>query len=500
MFREVKTIIKHSSVYGIANLLQKGVGFLMIPVYTHYLTPSEYGILELMDLTITVITMLIGMGLGSAIIRFYHHHDNIEDKNEVFTTSLIFTFVLCLITVSCLQCFPKYFAEIVLGEPEYYRYFQIMFIAMGLQTIASSPECLLLAKKEAVIFSTITIGTFVSYLTLNILFLVVFKIGLIGLLLSILITKVLNTSSLLIITLRHIKLVFSFMKLKEMVNFGMPLVLASIGMFIIHFSDRFFVQRFCDLNVLGVYSLGYKFGMILTVFVFAPFFRIWDVERFEIAKRDNGKGVFTRIFTYYSAAIIFVGLVISVLIDEAVYIMAAPEYQGASSVVPLIVLGYILNGMGNFFSLGVMVTKKTRYAAYVTLFVAGINILLNIFLINRYGIMGAAIATVLTFLLLAIFNYVISQKLYPIPLEYGRVFVLFALSFCIYGLSCLVGKPLLISIGAKSLLLIAFPAALFWGKFFYEDEITKGTEVLKVIVFRFGIGRRFLKFAEQLKK
>ena len=151
MFSEVKTIIKHSSVYGIANLLQKGVGFLMIPVYTHYLSPSEYGILELMDLTITVITMLIGMGLGSAIIRFYSHYENAEDKNEVFTTSLIFTFVLCLIAVSCLECFTKYFAEIVLGDAKYYRYFQIIFIAMGLQTIASPAECLLLAKKQSII-------------------------------------------------------------------------------------------------------------------------------------------------------------------------------------------------------------------------------------------------------------------------------------------------------------------------------------------------------------
>jgi O-antigen/teichoic acid export membrane protein len=491
MFSEVKTIIKHSSVYGVANFLQKGIGFLMIPVYTHYLSPAEYGTLELMDLTITIITMLIGMGLGSAIIRFYYHYQNIEDKNEVFTTSLIFTFILCFIIVSSLECFTKYFAEIVLGEPRHYRYFQIMFIAMGLQTIASAAECLLLAQKQSVIFSTITIGTFVSYLTLNILFLVIFKMRVIGILLSILITKVLNTSSLFIITLRHIRLVFSLKKLKEMLSFGLPLVPAGFAMFIIHFSDRFFVQKFCSLNDLGLYSLGYKFGMILTVFLFAPFFRIWDIQRFEIAEAENGRQIFGRCFTYYSGVIIFAGLVISVLINEIINIMAAPGYRGAAAVVPLIVLSYLLYGIASFFSLGTVITKKTKYAAYTQIPVAGINILFNFLLIRNYGIMGAALSTFISFLLLSIFTTVISQKIYRIPLEYRRVAVLFALAASIFGMAQVVAGSLLISIAIKSLLIATFPLALLFGHFFYEDEIMRMKEFLKGIGIRYSALKLF---------
>ena len=462
----------------------------MIPVYTHYLSPSEYGILELMDLTITIITMLIGMGLGSAIIRFYYHYENIEDKNEVFSTSLIFTFILCFIAVSSLECFTKYFAEIALGEPRYYRYFQIMFIAMGLQTIASVPECLLLAKKQSVIFSTITIGTFVSYLTLNILFLVVFKMGVVGILLSILITKALNTSSLIVITFHRFRLLFSLKKLREMISFGLPLVPAGIAMFIMHFSDRFFVQKFCNLNDLGLYSLGYKFGMILTVLVFAPFFRIWDIQRFEIAKTVDGKRIFGRVFTYYSAVSIFAGLGISVLIEEIINIMAASEYHGAAAVVPLIVLSYLLYGMANFFSLGIMITKKTKYAAYIQLPIAGINILFNFLFIRNYGIMGAAISTFLSFLLLAIFTFVISQNIYRIPLEYKRLFILFALAGSIFAISRLIAASLLISLGIKSLLVMGFPLALFWGKFFYEDEIGKGKDLLRETAIRYRISGR----------
>lgn len=500
MFNEVKNLLKHSSVYGSANLLQKGIGFIMIPLYTYYLSPADYGVLELMDLTINVISMLIGMGLGSAIIRFYHHYERPEDKVEVFTTAFIFIGISCLIAVGISELFAKPISRIVLGKSEFYRYFQIIFISMGLQTLASVPESLLLAKKQSLIFSAISIGTLISYLSLNIVFLIAFKMGVTGILLSMLITKILNNSFLAIITFRRIRLDFSLKKLKEMINFGLPLVPASIGMFIMHFSDRFFVQKFCSLNDLGVYSLGYKFGMIISIIVSAPIFRIWNTQRFEIAKTDHGKQVLGRIFTYYSAVVIFTGLGISVFIKEIIFIMAAPGFQEATAVVPLIALSYILYGAAGYFSLGIMITKRTKYIAYVQLSTAGINILFNMFFISRYGVMGAAISTVLSFLLLAVLSFTVSQKLYTVPFEYGRVAILFGLAMSVFGLSRLIELPFLMSVGIKSLLILGFPLLLLLGSFFYEDEISKGRELLRDITSRWGTGKGLAKMAKGIKK
>jgi len=500
MFKEVKSLIKHSSVYGSANLLQKGIGFIMIPVYTHYLSPADYGILELMDLTINIITMVIGMRIGSAIIRYYHHYEELEDKLGVFTTALISVSVMCVIIVGVLECFTKTFAGFILGEIEYYHYFQVMFVAMGLQTIASVPESLLLTRKQSVLFSAVSIGTLISYLTLNILFLVVFKMGVMGILTSTLITKVLNTSSLLIITLCRIKLIFSLEKLKKMVVFALPLVPAGLALFVMHFSDRFFIQKFCDLNELGRYSLGYKFGMILSVIVSGPILRIWNTQRFEIAKTDDAKQVFGRIFTYYSGVMIFAAMGISIFIDEVISIMAPSEYQGASAVVPLILLSYIFYGMSNFFTLGIMITYKTRYSAYIQMTAAVLNILFNMFFISRYGVMGAAVSTVLSFLCLAVFTFLVSQRIYPVPFEYGRVFVLFALSVSAFGLSRLITLPLMMSLGIKGLLLVIFPAALLIGRFFYEEETAKCKELLKDIAFRFGIEKCLPGAIDTVKK
>lgn len=262
-----------------------------------------------------------------------------------------------------------------------------------------------------------------------------------------------------------------------------------MGMFVIHFSDRFFIQQFCNLHDVGIYSLGYKLGMILSIIVSAPIFRIWDAQRFEIAKTNEAQKVFKRIFTYYFSIVVFSGLGISVFIDEIISIMAASEYQGAANVVPIIVLSYIFFGTGHFFNLGIMVTNRTKYVAYIQCSVAGVNILFNLLLISRYGVMGAAVATALSFLLLCALTFVVSQRLYPIAFEYGRAFIVFSLALLIFGLSRLIDASLLISLGIKSLLIIAFPLVLIIGKFFYKEEMNKGIALLKGIGARLGLAK-----------
>ena len=485
MLKDIKSLAKHSSIYGISNLLQKGIGFIMIPVYTHYLTVSDYGILELMDLTVNVISMLMGVRMGTAIIRYYHHYENPEDKLEVFSTALIFVTLMTIAVVVALEFFTKPIAGVVLGNPKYFRYFQIIFISMGIQTIAAVPESYLLARKESLVYSMVSIGTLISYLTFNILFIVVYRMGVMGMLLSMIITKVFNTSSLLIIVSRQLKLSFSWEKLKKMLIFGLPLVPESFCLFIMHYSDRFFVQKLCALDQLGQYSLGYKFGMILSFIISEPFFSTWNTQRFGIAKREDAKPTFGRFFTYYSAVALCAGLGISVFIDEVIRIMAPKEYQGATAVVALVVLSYIFYGMANFFNLGIMLKYKTKYAAYIQMVVAGLNLLFNWFFISRYGVIGAAFATMLSFLCLATLTMTVSQNLYPVPFEWRRVFILFATAVFIYGISRLIHARFVWSLTLKSALMLVFPALLYVGRFFTKDELEKAKELITARLSKF---------------
>jgi len=500
MFNELKTLIKHSSVYGMAEFLRKGIGFIMIPIYTRYLTPADYGLLELLDLTLNVTAILVGLGIGSTLIRYYHIFDDLKDKQEVFTTALTFIFILSLVILGISEIFSTSISKFISGSTEYFKYFQIIFLCLAIQNIYLVPENFLIAQKKSVLYSILSIGTLVSNLSLNIFFLVIMKMGVFGILLSMLLTKALNGSVVSAISLRQVRYSFSWEKLKKIISFGMPLMPGMIGLYIMHFSDRFFLQKYCTLSEVGIYSLGYKFGMILSILISAPVFRIWDTQRFEIAKADNGRQIIGQIFTYFSAVLIFASLVISVFIDEIIFLMAAREFHGATTVTPLIVLSYILFGMGNFFTLGIMITNKTKYIAYIQVTSAALNLLMNMIFISYYGVIGAAVATVLSFLCFALFTFLVSQKLYRVPFEYGRVSVLFLLAIIIFGVSRLIVFPLVMSLVMKSLLILGFPLTLLWGGFFYREEIIKGREVLKAVISYLRMEKNLTKMPKPIKK
>ena len=482
MFSDIKSIFKHSSIYGFSTILQKGIGFFMIPVYTGFLSPSDYGILELMELTINIISMLIGLRLGSGIIRFYHDYETKDERIELFSTALFFVSFSTLLLVLFLQLFTHQFSDWILGSSDYFRYFQIIFTAMGLQIIATIPESILLAEKKSVTYSTITIFTLLSYLTFNILFLVVIRIGVVGILLSMLITKALNTSSLLILSRHQYAWRFSFSKLKQMVWFTLPLVPASLFMFAMHYSDRFFIQKFCNLNELGLYSLGYKFGMIISVIISEPFFRIWNTKRFELAKDPDSEKKMGLFFTYYSLVVITAALGISTFIREVILLMTPDAYTNAASVVAAIAIAYVLYGISNFFNLGMMLTYKTKNLAYIQIGVAVFNIVINYFLIQKWGVHGAVASTLVSFCLLAGISLAVSQHLYPIKLEFLRVGRLWLFYFAFYWASTFINAGIFVSLILKSVLFLGFPLALFLTGFFSKTELQKSKELLGIVI------------------
>jgi O-antigen/teichoic acid export membrane protein len=491
MITDLKNLLKNSSVFTCANIIQKGIGFLMIPVYTHYLSPHDYGILELLELTISIISILSGMGLGAALIRFYYYYDHDIEKNEVISTAFIFMCAICILVVGGMEFLSKDISRVVFDKREYYQYLRIVFISMGLQTIAFIPESLLLARKQSLIYSLVSIGTLVSYLTLNILFVAVFEMGIEGIIASTLITKTLNILALLIITMRNIRLSFSWDKLKQMVRFGLPLVPGSLGMFVMHFSDRFFLLKYFNADDVGVYSLGYKFGMMISIIISQGIFSAWTAQGYEIAKKEDGKRTIARIFTYYVFTVILAGLCIAIFSKEVVNLMASPKYSGAASVIPIIALSYVMGGVATYFTLGIMISNKTKYMAYIQSSVAGINILLNMNLIRKYGIMGAALSTAVSFSLLSVVTLVVSQKLYTITIEYKRVFILFGLSLLMFLLSRAFVAPFLLMMGFKLVLISLFPMILYWGGFFEQEEIANGRKIVNVWLGKLHLSRKY---------
>ena len=488
MFEEVKSVSKHFLVYGVGNALSKIAGFLLIPVYTHYLATSEYGTLELLELTTYVAGMFLAVGISESVMRFYYDSPEPEKRHEVVSTALLWIWAISLFGVAWFLLFSPGISSLVFNSSDNAGLFRLIFLSMAFSLAGEIPLAFIRAQQKSVLFTTISVSRLIVNVGLNVLFVVGFGWGIRGIILSGLITHGLTSVFLSAYAFRQTGFFFSLAKLRNMIKYGIPYIPGGLGMFIIHFVDRFLLQRFTSLSEVGIYSLGYKFGMILNPLVNDPFFSIWKPKMFELAERDDAKKIYSVMFTYFLFIEVFLALGISILIKDVLVIISSPGYHSAYKVVPLILLSYILWGAYFQVQIGILLKKKTRYIAYVVAVSAAVSLALNFLLIPQIGIWGAALSTLASFGVTTVLTYVISNRIYPVKYQFDRIFKLLALAVVLYLVSLGVNtNSLLSSLIVKSILVLSFPFCLFLLRFYTQPEMGKIKEILSQVTKSFKL-------------
>jgi O-antigen/teichoic acid export membrane protein len=466
----LKRVGRHTLVYSLGNIAARIVGFFMIPVYTHYLAPRDYGIIELLDLSSYLLGLVIGGGMSSAVLRFYYDDEDQEQKKQIISTALIFMLLFEILLLAVILSFCGKISMLVFQTNHYVSYFRMIFLTMCSGILIELSLTYIRAKQQSTQYTLFSLIQLILGLSLNICFIVVLRLGVLGVILSGLISNALMATVLVGKTLREVRINFSWARLKDMLAFGLPMIPSGIGMYISTFADRFFLQKMATLSEVGIYSLGYKLGMTLAALIVAPFFLFWTPYSFEIAQNRNAKDIFARVHVYFTFVLVFCVLGLSVFADIIVRILAPPAYWEASKIVPIIAFAYFLLGMNYFFHLGINLKKKTRCLAFAVGTSGLLNLLLNYLLIPPYQAQGAAWATLLTFLYMAGANYVFSQNLYPIKYQHLRVIKMLLVGTAILLASKLVNLSWMpLAIGLRLILVLSFPLMLMLF-FFYSNE------------------------------
>jgi len=427
--QEIRTALRHTTVYGLTNVLAKAVGFLMLPFYTHYLNPTEYGIVEILDLSMTLFGMFLNMGLTVAILRRYAAAESLEEKRKVISTAFLFVAATGLVIFILGLGLVRPVSAHLLGPKVPATYLLLSFSSFALLYITSVPGTYFRALElSGTILVVQLVGT-VTALALNIYFIAVLKMGVLGLLWSSFVIAAVQMLLLCAWVVKRTGIKFSMPHLQNMLAYGWPLTLSNLALFALNFSDRFFLQHLRSLDVVGVYAVGYKFGFMMNFLLVAPFATMWQARMYNLHAHPDHRRIFGRIFVLYALILMYAALVLSVLSPEIVRVMVGPKFAASQHVIPLVAFAYVFWGIGFYAQLGMYLTNKTNLIGIIGTAAAVLNIGLNYFLVLRYGMLGAAWATLLSFLAIAIANYWLSQRLLPLPLALGRIAV--ALAFCI---------------------------------------------------------------------
>ncbi len=477
---EAKVIARHSAVYGLANILDRVVGFLMIPVYTRFLTPADYGVLELIYMTINFIGMIVGLGIETAVSRFYFDYDNQKSRNKVISTAILGYGSMILVILFLLLPFSEQMAKNILDSSDYAMFFVVAMIALALDMIIHIAYVYLRVRQKSVLLMVFSILRTVTALGLNIYFVVFAKKGVYGILLSTLITNALFTIILGLYTLSQVGLKTNYKLLIQMIKFGLPLIPSNISAYVVQASDRYFIKHYASMSLTGLYSLGYKFGILVNQFVTSPFIQIWYPRRFEYFKKEDSDRIYARIFTYFCALSLFVGLLISLLAKDVIRIMATELFWPSYKVVPIIVLSYIVFSFHYHFNVGILMKKATKYVAYINIINAILNLSLNYILIKRYDIWGAAFAVLICYIFKVSLTYYFSNKFYKIHMEWKRVTLLFVTAFAMYFVIVhLQTGSIWINMAIRGIWGCCYPFVLYIMRFFTEDELSKFKQIIK---------------------
>ncbi len=418
MAKPLSQLVKHSGIYGIGMILSRGIGFLMIPVTTRFLSPHDYGVLEMLDVLLFFAGIFAALGIHSAVFRFYSFYQTEEQKKAVISSALLAGGTIAALVSLLVMLFARPLAQALLGDPDSSGLVRLVAFTLFFWNLTEIPLAFWRAQERTVLYVLVILGRTVLGVGLLVVFLAVLQWGVRGALIANLLSHLPVGVLLFAQALRSVPRRIDGAILREMLRYGAPLVLQNLASFVLVFSDRFFLRHFGTMAELGVYALGYKLAAVVSLVVSVPFNMTWQWQQFELARRDDAKHLYAQIQTFWLLVSVSVGLLVAVLAKDVLRLLVPESYWAAAQVVPIIALCYVLADMRSVLLSGILVERATHRVALISVIVAAANLLLNYGLIARYRVMGAALATLLSYLLSLVLCYYISQRVYFVRYDY----------------------------------------------------------------------------------
>lgn len=459
---ELKKAGRHGVVYALGIILSKAVAFIMLPIYTRYLTPSDYGVLQLVTITLEVVSIVAGSRLAGGVFRFYFKAKTDEERRAVLTTAFGLLVACYSIAAILTALAAPLIAQAVFNDPSYARIIRVAAASLAFEGWLVVPFAYLRIRDRSSRFVLINTCKLMLQLSMNVWFVVHLRMAAEGVLLSAAIANLVIGSYLAVSLLREAGFSLSRGAAVDILRFGLPLVGTQVATFVSTFGDRFFLQRAAGTDAVGLYGLAYEFGFLLVTLGFTPFNTVWEPLRFKMAERADRDEVYAKAFVYLNLLLITMAVGITLFVGDALRIMADPAFHSAAAIVPVVLVAYVLQSWQAFHNMGIMMAERTGYITTANWVAAAVAVAGYVLLIPRYLGMGAAVATVLAFAVREVMVYSMSQRLWHIDYEWARTWRLIALGTAVGVAGMFVRERSLVwSVAMHAALFLAYVAGVW---------------------------------------
>lgn len=422
-----KQAARNISIYAIGTIIRQLAAFIMLPVYTSYLTPADYGIVSLLVLMLTLFELLLGARFTQSIPKFYYEMSTELDRRAVISTALLLTSIVSLVSVAGLNLYSEPIARLAFDSSEYKFHVQLYTLVLFTAALEGYGLTYFRILEKPILFVTNSLCKLVLQLSLNIYFIVYLDYGVLGVVYSAVISSVaFGVFALGYIVWKNGVIIRTSLTFR-LVRFSWPLWLGGLAGLYIGSSSQVFIKLYSDLANVGLFELGSKFAGILGVLIWQPFSQWWQTERFKLYQRsDKGVKVFPVVFDAIAITLAIFAMGLVLFSETAIRLMSDSAFHSASSAIAFLVIAKLFNILTYFYRFSFLVTEKTLFMTYLGYASALTLTLFLAILIPFYGFVGAAIAIMLNnFLFFVIFSHT-SKRLFDNHIELNTLIKLLA--------------------------------------------------------------------------
>ncbi len=421
-------LARHLVSYTALTLVTRALSFLLLPVYTRVMTPADYGILQLIEMTTDVAGIALVAGTTAGFQRFFLGAESQSERSVVVASTIGLLLAQAAVGGLALIVAAEPIARLVLKNANLAPLVVIAGVNFFVQAIPTVPLLLLQTLQKVRVFSVLTFSKAILQAGINVALLLLAGLGVRAFLYSTLTANLLLGLVLAIWTFRHYRPTWDLTTFRRIMKFGAPYRITTAGNFFLTFGDRFFLQANHGPAVVGLYGLSYQFGFLVSQLGEQPFLNAWLPQRFRHAKDDPIERNRLNALGALAFAIVLSTVAVGVAVSARplVHLMTAASYADAALTVPVLAIAYVIACLTNAWKFGIDFSLQTRFFTYATWISVAVMLLAYAVLIPPYGAMGAAVATLIGFVARAIPTIIWAQRLFPLAYEWRRTARLFA--------------------------------------------------------------------------
>ncbi len=394
-------LLKNTVIYSIGEIVPKLISFILLPVFTLYLSTSDYGIISYTNSVMFFLLVFSSLALNTYLLREYYECKTKEEQKKligsVFLTILLIN-ILLLITG---YLFGPWLVTYFHLQISFYPFFSLLLLNNFCEALSIIPLVVFRVREDAFKYVAINIVRAVLLFLVTYILIVKFQWGVLGNFYGRLFVNAAFVIVYIGVILKYSNVNFNLSAIRKSLTFSLPLIPGAIGYLLMSMSDRIILERYVSLSDIGVFSVAYTIAYTLSI-VIQGGYRSFEPQIYREYNKPTFPAFVEKIHKIFMFVVFFLAIVIAVFSKDVLILMTKGDFVKGYTLIPLILIGVIATAQNAILGSVIIAEKNTKLSGLSTIMGGSASILFNLCLIPIYGIYAAAIASAVAYVLMNI--------------------------------------------------------------------------------------------------